>query len=374
MQLEARSTRKERMLLSCAFLVCACASASVSHASSDDREPRVIAVFDAVALELDRDLPEPAMRDGYVLRSAGRVAERTLMLPGPATELRGTPRITATVAVQPRLVHPAPGLRPGAAQESRVARPGDPWTRMGNVTVLLPSEGEESIEVELMRFITGFGGAGTFTQDLTALSPLLQGEVTLRVMMTTYMNPGWDVSLTLTYSDEAGYRRPALVAPLFHEQHVCVKNNVLRARVRIPEGLEQPRIRLMTTGHSTDGAGGDEFITRTHILRIDGEEALRWRPWAENGASLRALNPMSGRFNIDGRIVWSSDLDRSGWHPGLVVTPLLVPLPELSPGVHHIELEVVDIRPADPADELGNHGYWRISGVVVADEVWPAAE
>ncbi|HRP62675.1 MAG TPA: peptide-N-glycosidase F-related protein [Phycisphaerales bacterium] len=346
----------------------------MSHASSEDSEPTAIVVFDAVALELDRDLPEPAIRDGYMLRSAGRVAERTLTLPGPAAELRGTPRITATVAVQPRLVHPAPGLSLGGAQETRVARPGDPWTRMGNVTVLLPSEGDEPIEIELMRFITGFGGAGTFTQDLTALSPLLQGKVTLRVMMTTYMNPGWDVSLTLTYSDEAGYRRPAFVAPLFNEQHVCAKNNVLRARVVIPEGLEQPRIRLMSTGHATDGAGGDEFITRTHILRIDGEEVLRWRPWAENGASLRSLNPMSGRFNIDGRIVWSSDLDRSGWHPGLVVTPMQVPLPELSPGAHHIELEVVGIRPADPEDELGDHGYWRISGVVVADEVWPVAE
>jgi hypothetical protein len=93
-----------------------------------------------------------------------------------------------------------------------------------------------------------------------------------------------------------------------------------------------------------------------------------FRPWREVGGTLRPLNPTSGRVRIKGRQLWSSDLDRAGWHPGLVVEPIVIPLPELTPGEHTIEYSVLNIRPEDEAGELG---YWRISAILVADEPWP---
>jgi hypothetical protein len=333
----------------------------VALALSPD-DATTVTIFDTVALEYDASLPDPSQRDGYVLRHEGQVAERTLDLPPAPEDQRDARRITLKVVVEPRLVAVEPGRY----------RPGDPWTRMGNVTLVLDGENEEPQELELMRFITGFGGPAVFTQDVTAFAPLLSGRQTLRTYLSTYLKPGWDVSVSLIWHDEKpGFRRPIIAHHLFNEQHVTATSNVLRTTVEIPKGLDLPRLRILSTGHATDGAGGDEFITRTHILRIDGEEIARWRPWAERGESLRHLNPASARHQIDGRWLWSSDLDRSGWQPGRVVWPLMIPTPELVPGTHEIEIEIEGIRPAAPDDEDGHHGYWRLSATVLADEPWP---
>ena len=81
------------------------------------------------------------------------------------------------------------------------------------------------------------------------------------------------------------------------------------------------------------------------------------------------MNPWAGRKSVQGRELWSSDFDRSGWHPGLVVEPVMIPGPELGHGPHTIELQIKDIRAKKPDDE--DHGYWVVSAVVVADEPWP---
>lgn len=322
-----------------------------------------LAVFQEVPLKYDETLLDGINRDGYVLRMDGRMAETVIDLPIAPENHRDTRRITATVEVMPTLV---------AADDDDGYLPGDPWPRIGSVSVLVPNEVGDMIDFEVMRFITGYGGSATFTDDLTALAPLLHGRTTVRVMVNTYMDPAWEVSLTFSYTDDqAGFRRPAMAKPIMMEPVVTADENRLKASVTVPEGLHRPRLRILTTGHATDGRGGDEFVTRTHVLRINGDEVARWRPWAEHGNALRHLNPASGRVVIDGREIWASDFDRSGWNPGLVVEPLMLPVPELTPGEHEIELEVQDIRPTRPDDEDEEHGYWRISVIVVADEPWP---
>lgn len=327
-----------------------------------------ITVFDNVAIEWDEqaaEAPEPEVRNGVTVRRGGQVIERTLQLPPMPENQRDARRITGLVEVKPRLVSTGDGYRPG-----------DPWPRLGAVSVAESTDGGELVETELMRFVTGFGGASTFRANLTSMAPLLSGETTMRVYLSTWNSPGWDVTLTLQYDREGvGYRRPIFAERVFFEEEVTADSNVLRTSLTIPGGVDQPRIRILSTGHATDGAGGDEFITRTHILRVDGEEVARWRPWAEDGGRWRPANPTSGRFEVDGRELWSSDLDRSGWHPGRVVWPLRMPLPELTTGRHEIELQILGIRPADPPpteDEPGgDYGYWRVSAIILADEPWP---
>ncbi len=318
-----------------------------------------IVVFDTVPIEFDRGIADRTQRDGYTVGNLGRTVERTVELPPAPQEQHSARRIVATVEVEPVLSRVEGGVRPA-----------DPWTRLGSVTVLRPGEADDGvIEVELMRFITGFGGSGTFSQDVTTLAPLLAGPTTLRLMVTTFRKPGWRVTLTLTYSREGlGYRRPVWAEAVFFEAAVNSDNNLFRASVEVPDGVAQPRLRVISTGHASDGVGGDEFVSRTHVLRIDGKEVIRWRPWSEVGGTVRHLNPSSGRVEIEGRVLWSSDLDRSGWHPGQVVAPLLVPVGELGPGRHQVELEILDIRPPDAS---GARGYWRVSAVAVADEPWP---
>jgi hypothetical protein len=292
-------------------------------------------------------------------------------------------------------------IDPVVLEENAMVRPADPWTRLGSVTIgaprslvapnarpgaashapapasatqpastqpAYPATTAAPDEIELMRFVTPFGGPATYTADLTAFAPLLSGETSLRVWISTWKQPAWKVTLTLLYTAEGvGYRRPRWATPIFNSEVTALESRLV-STIDVPAGLARPRLHILSTGHATDGTGGDEFITRSHVLRIDGIEVARWRPWSENGGRLRGANPTSGRsMKTDGRELWVSDLDRSGWNPGLLVEPMQIPLPELGAGKHTIELEILNIRPKDQA----GYGYWRVSAIAVADEPWP---
>lgn len=339
-------------------------------------KPKTITIFDRAAVAFDPELVDPLKRDDHVVLRNGQVLQRTLELPALPKDMANAQRITATITVEPVMI-----------KDGNKQRPGDPWTRMGSISIVKPGAdlmpksippddieddsnlpSPEDDEIELVRFITGFGGRGTFTQDITALAPLLAGEQTIRLYLSTWLNPAWNVTLTLTYDGEVpGARRPTFAQELFNDQSIEADKSTITTTINIPDGLARPRIRIISTGHATDGTDGDEFTARTHTLKIDNRTIAMFRPWSENGGALRDLNPMSGRISIEGRQLWSSDLDRAGWHPGLVVEPLYIPARELKPGKHTVTLFIADIR---KEDESGL-GYWRVSAIVVADEPWP---
>lgn len=343
----------------CFTLVVFLLAAPAGRAAADEQ----FSIFDSALIAYDKEQEEPFERDGLTVLNFGQALQATVLLPPLPADQRDARRIVATVHVEPVLTEVRGRLRPS-----------DPWTRVGSVSIIRAGEeGGEPAEIELMRFITGFGGPGTFQQDITSLAPLLTGPTAFRLFISTYMDPGWRVTMTVSFSENGvGFRRPTFARWLFNDPEVMAEDSTLGAEVEIPADLAQPRLRIISTGHATDGADGDEFITRTHVLSIDGKEIARWRPWAEAGGPLRELNPTSGRITVEGREVWSSDLDRSGWHPGAIVTPLLIPVPELTPGRHTIRLQIQGIRPM--AEEEGPYGYWRVSGLIVADEPWPGLE
>lgn len=331
---------------------------------------RKIQIFDRQEMRWDKDQPEvvdapdPSHPDAgdpqsFVVRFRGQSVQRSVDLPKKPASHRDVRRVTIRVEVEPITTKGEQG-----------ERPNDPWPRLGRVAVVLPDR--DGMEVELIRFVTGFGGPVKFQQDVTALAPLLEGRCTIVASLSTFSEaPSWRLSVSLGYSKHGlGPRWPTLAEPLFEAPHVTAEDSRLQARVTIPAGVEQPRIWLTSTGHATDGAAENEFVSCTHILRVDGQEIARWRPWSERGGRLRRLNPLAGRQDVDGREIWSSDLDRSGWHPGLAVRPLIVPAPELTPGEHLVELVIKDIRPRQPGDTSDAHGYWVVSGLVVADGSW----
>jgi hypothetical protein len=339
------------------------------------RPDEAVTIFRNVTVEFDSSIAEGTRRDGVVLKQNGQLIETTVDLPPLPGDQRDARRIVATLTVKPAMV--------GSGER---ARPGDAWTRAGSVLIGKPTSKPPSATsapaasepasidpdaVEAMRFITNFGGEAVYTQDLTPLAPLLSGKTTIAISLSSFKKPGWIVSLTIEFTRSGvGYRRPVFAQPLFRSEQVTSAENLLRARILVPAGLDRPRIRIITSGHASDGTGGDEFITRTHVLTIDGKEVARWRPWLEEGGTLRAANPWSGRTRLGGRERWSSDLDRSGWRPGQIVEPLYLPAPELTPGEHTIELRIEGIRPKDQT----GYGYWRISAIAVADEPWPGED
>ena len=339
-------------------------------------DEHVVTVFDSVHMQWSDDAQMTWQEGELRYLAEGQAVERTIELPPLPANLRDAPGVTVIVEV-----------RPAMTTVDGANRPGDPWTRLGSVGVVLPGPADEiprahttlpadqdlpGRECEVIRFITGFGAPATYEQDVTSLLPVLSGRATIRVFLSTWKSPGWLVTVRLKYDqDKAGARRPKLCTQLFHEHEVTAEHATLRGSVVVPDGLSRPRIRIITTGHATDGTAGDEFTSRTHVLRVDGEIVSRWRPWKESGGQVRELNPWAGRKSIDGRELRSSDFDRSGWTPGLVVEPYVIPLQELSPGLHKIELEIQGIRAKDPGKDPGGLGYWYVSATVIADEPWP---
>ena len=333
--------------------------------------PTALHVIDAETVHWDRTAPEVRDRDGYVIRHQGQTIERTVTAP---------PRPRTHPAAQQRIVLRV-DVTPIRSDHDGQERPNDLWTRLGTIAVTDPAR--DDAEVELLRFVTGYGATGRFEQDVTAFAPLLHDDITLRARISTYSErPGWTISVTLTY-DAAGIgaRRPLVARTLASHPHVTAAANTLRAVTVVPAGTGTPRLRVLTTGHATDGMGANEFVSSTHVLRIDGVEVARWRPWRAGDGTSRKGNPYSGRWTLEGREVWSSELDRSGWAPGHVVDPTVIPVPELSPGRHEIELTIEGIRPADAPPEgagpdagPGPHGYWVVSIALVADGLWETSE
>jgi len=337
-----------------------------SVAAGQDTGSQTINIFDEAVISYAPDTPHGTEAQGVQVVREGQAVQRTMTLPTVELGTNGLGRVEAVIRVNPIMTRDAAGT----------PRPADPWSRMGALVIardpdleIDPDEGDpETNEIELVRFITGYGGESVFRQDVTALLPLLRGKVTLRAYVSTYMNPGWLISVNLEYTSGSSARRPAFARPIMNNQGVISGENRVQSTVTIPRGLDNVRIRLITTGHATDGAEGDEFTPRTNIVRVNGREVARLRPWASPKGDNRAANPMSGRITIDGRELWSSSLDRAGWVPGEVVETHVIPLPELGPGDHRIEVAVLGIRPEDASE---NYGYWRISAILVADEPWP---
>jgi hypothetical protein len=267
----------------------------------------------------------------------GRVAVRTLHLP----EFEGPVRIFAVLSIHP------------VVKDERHVH--DPWDRAGHVRLV--REGESDIEV--VKFITAYGGHTEHRVDVSHLVPLLKGPCTFKAFIDTWVMPAWTLDFSLEY--EAGDEGPEAIwahgvcfEPSYDVQRYAVEG--IRSRVTVPDGLERVLVHYLVSGHCTDGRDADEFVSKDNVIRIDGRVVYRFRPWRDDCRNFRAINPYCARWS-DGS--WSSDYSRSGWCPGDVVVPVEVDLTDhLTPGMHELEFVVENVR---PLDDDGHYGYWRIS-------------
>ena len=95
----------------------------------------------------------------------------------------------------------------------------DRWDRAGWVR-LVPDDGPP---VEMVRFMTSYGGATTHEVDVTHLAPLLQGHCRFEVFIDTWVSPAWHVDVDLVATSDPGVgmavstiaalKRPSAVLP-----------------------------------------------------------------------------------------------------------------------------------------------------------------
>jgi hypothetical protein len=296
-----------------------------------------VVVFEAAGVHFNPDDPQAFATATVKAEDNGRIAVTHVDLP----ESEGATRIVAVVAVHP------------VAKDERSVQ--DKWDRAGHVRLVRENEPD----IEVVKFITAYGGCTEHRVDVSHLAPVLRGTCTLIVFIDTWVTPAWRVDFRLEYEPlEAGpqpvWARGVCFEPSYDAQRYGAGG--IRARVEIPEGLDRVLMHYLASGHCTDGRDADEFVSKDNVIRVDERVVYRFRPWRDDCRQFRALNPYCARWS-DG--TWSSDYDRSGWCPGDYVAPVELDLSDhLSAGIHTVECVVEDVR---RLDEDGHYGYWRIS-------------
>lgn len=242
--------------------------------------------------------------------------------------------------------------------------------------------------VELMRFFTPFGvnhfndrvqldglewaDEAYYKMEVSELSDRFQGDVLIGAFIGNYDGGGHKISLDLVaypqdYDGDAS-KNNRWSLPLFNTCNVMemsgqnygrlFQTDSLTVEFDIPEGVDNLRLRYITTGHG-GWDGGDEFNPKENTIIIDGEKTFKYTPWRCDCATYRELNPVSGNF-WNG--VSSSDLSRSGWCPGTATNPVYFDLSDLKPGHHTITVAIPQGQ-----DEGGSFSHWMVSGVLVGN-------
>lgn len=285
-------------------------------------------------------------------------------------------------------------------------------TKLENLIGIAPGENYKPT-VELMRFMTPFG-VGYFSsdsdalsskrkpvyidgwaknvnweQDITDLYPELKGEAYVGIFIDTWSPEGYIASLTLEAKEtpvtcEALPKRH--VEPLLNTVYyigqgypdIFARKDVA-VDFNIPANAKNIRLKYIVTGHGGH-SGGDEFVQKENIIRVDNAEVLRFTPWRTDCASFRRFNPATGVW-LEKRLasyiskegykekmveepVASSDFSRSNWCPGSDVVPEEVALPRLTPGAHTITFSI----PEAQAIKENKLNHWLVSSYLVWEE------
>lgn len=316
------------------------AAASIAAPAGALPTPRVARVFQDAAIRFLPDSAWKAARAAGAAEENGRTVRATVSLP----ETRGPVRVTAVVRV-----------RPVAKTEREVH---DRYDRAGNVRLVTPG----APDLEVVRFVTPYGGPAEYEVDVTPLAPLLRGRRTFRAHIDTWSDPAWRLDFELRYQavkefDNATWAAPAYYAANFNRQDMPAGDSAV---VEIPRGLRRVVLEVTSTGHCTDGRDEDEFVSKANVISVDGVVVARYHPWRDDCRRFRDRNPYCARWT-DG--TWSSDYSRSGWCPGVEVPPVEFDLTDhLAPGPHVIRFAIENMRPKDTD---GNYGYWRVSAHLV---------
>jgi len=322
-----------------AFVVCSICAGVCLGASPD--EPVTVHIFYDSVIHFTPDDATRYDTDLVKARDNGRMAVRTVDLgtpPAPA-------RIVAHVAV-----------RPVPKDELEMV---DRWDRAGDIRLRLPGMDD----VEVVKFMTAYGGPSSYDVDVTDLAPLLRGPCTFVAWIDTWVSPAWHVDFSLEFRPVADAGAPDWADGLFFEESMEeaeVRGGPMARTVTIPDGVHRVVMNYFTSGHCTDGRDADEFESKDNVITVDGVEVYRFKPWRDDCRQFRAANPYCRRWT-DGS--WSSDYDRSGWCPSDKVDPVEIDLTRvLTPGPHTVGFRVQNIR---PRGDDGNLGYWRISAHLV---------
>lgn len=369
-----------------------------------------VTVFKDVNLNFDMGFEEAPskLNDGILRLDAGRIIVKKVKLPNYNKQAKVTVNMTLTSN-------------------------GDPWDKSGSLFVIPKNSNKNSLDfetgkfdlstlnqaypvvkafrndsvnyqpnVELIRFMTPFG-VGFFndhertknrkppyiphwedevnwSQDITHLLPLLEGEVYIGVYIDTWTKKGYNLSVNLDFEEsKIGYhkKKSQTIVSLVNTNKYASAQRLYDDFSKQPLALEfnaetnfkNAKLYVTTTGHGGHSKG-DEFIKREHIIDFDGKTLKQWIPWRDDCASFRRFNPSSGTWKANSfmeteseDMIASSDLSRSNWCPGSQVLPEIIDLGNLEKGKHSLKISI----PEAQAFTDKENNYWMVSAYIVYD-------
>ncbi len=297
-------------------------------------------VFDSAMIHFNPDTTAKYSLPNLDHEDNGRIAVTGILLPDDPPPGRIHARFT---------IHPVPV----SAREV-----WDRWDRAGSLRLAV----DGYPDLEIVRFITSYGGRTDHIVDVSELAPLLRGRRTMKAFIDTWSSPAWRVDFSLNFEPDTLYTPPVWVQPVFFTDSFNAHDfgDGAEVEVTVPDGLSRVVLRYLTTGHCTDGRGADEFVAKANVISVNGVVVHRFHPWRDDCRRFRDRNPYTARWTTG---YWSSDYSRSGWCPGDEVLPLELDLSDhLVAGEHTMRFVIEDMRPRDEDD---NYGYWRVSAALV---------
>jgi hypothetical protein len=194
----------------------------------------------------------------------------------------------------------------------------DRWDRVGNMSL---QKAEHDQPLELMRFITPYGIGASWSHDLSDFLPLLQGPVSFRFFIDTWVGPGhpggngWMVEAELVYENDMDDRPvAAYVQPIMTFDDVIYGDPQISAerKSRVPPlvGYHSAQMRMVITGHGQGNSQNcAEFCAKSHKVQI-GTQRYEKTIWRDNCAT-----------TVDPNQLGTWQYPRAGWCPGDKVEP-----------------------------------------------------
>ncbi|MBU0509091.1 T9SS type A sorting domain-containing protein [bacterium] len=234
----------------------------------------------------------------------------------------------------------------------------DPWDRLGQLHVRVPTSDSTYQRYEIARFITpyditGGGGPGTCSWefDVTDYQTLLHDSVTLSVYITTWIggNRGWLITAVFEMIEGAPDPEPYLVTNLWDVGYLVYgdpdnppESHIEPVAMVADESTEMIRVRVTCTGHGQGNThNAAEFSQKWHCVWIGAADFQHdlWRDDCEHNT----CSPQGGTWRYD----------RAGWCPGDKVEPWDNSYLDFSPGEtidFYYEIEPYEnfCRPTNP--------------------------
>jgi Peptide-N-glycosidase F, C terminal/Peptide-N-glycosidase F, N terminal len=200
----------------------------------------------------------------------------------------------------------------------------DAWDRFGTLGIVTTKGAtqEEDEVIEIARYITPYGVAGTWAIDVTDLRPLFRGELTMRTFIDTWVGPGspygagWLVTASFEMKGGIPAKIPKAVVPVWNRKYVAYGDPAKPIAMSVPEqDIVLPKgssyaLRALVTGHGQGNAGNcAEFCKRIHTITA-GVAPHAEQIWRADCATTAVPNQQG---------TWK--YSRAGWCPGADVKP-----------------------------------------------------